>query len=74
MSENTNLVDQLSDDNLAIISNATELGARVINAIAGNHVSETMGGSEITLSAVQMAITARLKAALAARVGVNHAY
>jgi len=60
---------QLQNDNLAVLANAVELGSRVIIDIAGNEISSAIGGEEITLSQINNAIAARLKAALAPATG-----
>ncbi len=60
---------QVLNENLAVLSNAVELGSRAILEIAGNEVSNAINGEEITLSQVQNALTARLKAALAPVTG-----
>lgn len=60
---------QVLNENLAVLSNAVELGSRAILEIAGNEVSNVINGEEITLSQVQNALTARLKAALAPVTG-----
>lgn len=60
---------QVLNDNLALLSNAVELGSRVIIDIAGNEVSNAIAGEEITLSQTQTALAARLKAALAPVTG-----
>lgn len=60
---------QARNENLAVLSNAVELGSRVILEIAGNEVSNSIDGEEITLSQLNNAMAARLKAALAPATG-----
>jgi len=60
---------QVTNDNAAVLANAVELGSRVIVDIAGNEISDAIGGRTITLSQVQNALAARLKASMASSTG-----
>lgn len=59
------------DSNLAVLSNALDLGACVVMSIAGNDIANTVDGKPVQPQYLQQAIAARMQAALSTKTGVR---
>ena len=55
--------------NAAVLTNAVELGAQVVMAIAGNEIANTVEGKLVTPAFLQEAIVAKTRSILAPHVG-----
>lgn len=62
--------EQVVNTNLTVLSNLVALGAGAVLEIAGNDVSNQINGQDITLPVIELAVAARLRAALAPQTGV----
>lgn len=58
-----------TDQNLAVLANAVELGAQAVLNVAGNAIANTVDGKPVSASYLQEAIAARMQAALAPSTG-----
>lgn len=68
MSQDSNL-DQVRNQNLAILANLTDLAAGVLLDISGNEISNTMGGERIGGNALREMIAAKAGVALTQKTG-----
>lgn len=61
----TEMSVQIQNENTATLACTVELGSQVLLNVAGNEISNFVGGQEVTLPLIQSALLARLKAHLA---------
>lgn len=69
MNFNERTVAAARDANLAVLTNAVELGSQVIMGVAGNAIANTVDSEPVTPAFLQEAIAARLQAAFTPSTG-----
>lgn len=61
--------EQIRNQNLAVASTLTDLASTIVLAVAGNEISNTLGGELVTGTHMRQLVAARMQLALTQRGG-----
>lgn len=61
--------DAVRNSNTAVLANAVELGAQVVEAVAGNAIANTLNGKLVNPAYLKEAIAARVRSILIPATG-----
>ncbi|MDH2154277.1 hypothetical protein [Stenotrophomonas sp. GD03657] len=65
----TELQDQVRNQNLAVVANLTDLTSAIVQAVAGNEISNSLGGELVSGAHMRQLATAQIGLALAKQTG-----
>ncbi len=65
----TEIQDQVCNQNLAVVANLTDLSSAIVQAVAGNEISNSLGGEQVSGAHMRQLMTAQIGLALAKRTG-----
>lgn len=60
---------RLLETNVPVLTNAVEMASQIVNRVAGNEISNTIGGEAVTPSYLNAAVAARMQSLLAPSTG-----